>query len=189
MPFVQSVPFSLSHGLHRLPTGRRQDRRNSSLHGLVTSGIVALAAMTDAEYEIFHELTSTSPSLDDGEAATIAIAEARHFLPVIDGRRGRRRASALMKTRTPGWSLDLFHHPTAIAVLGDQLVIEALYLALRDGRIRIPSESVDNVIALIGMERSHDCTCLPGYRDRFVRANNRSSEVRTIAIANLEMNE
>jgi predicted nucleic acid-binding protein len=167
----------------------RRNGEHPFLHGLVTSGIVALAAMTDAEYEIFHELTSTSPSLDDGEAATIAIAEARHFLPVIDERRGRRRASALMKTRTPGWSLDLFHHPTAIAVLGDQLVIEALYLALRDGRMRIPSESVDNVIALIGMERSQDCTCLPGYRDRFVRANNRSSEVRTIAIANLEMNE
>ena len=141
--------------------------------------------MTDSEYEVFHELTSTSPSLDDGEAATIAIAAARHFLPVIDERRGRIRASALMKARTPGWSLDIFRHPTAIAVLGDQPAVEALYLALRDGRMRIPSESGDGVIALIGMERSRDCICLPGYRDRFVGTHKNFTEAETTAIANL----
>jgi predicted nucleic acid-binding protein len=163
----------------------RRNGEHRFLHGLVTGGIVTLATMTDAEYEIFHVLTSTSPSLDDGEAATIAIAAARHFLPVIDERRGRSRASALMKARTPGWSLDIFRHPTAIAVLGDQPAVEALYLALRDGRMRIPSESGDGVIALVGMERSRDCTCLPGYRDRFVGTHKKSTEVETTAIANL----
>lgn len=146
---------------------------------------VRVDRMTDAEYEIFHELTSTSPSLDDGEAATIAIAAARHFLPVIDERRRRSRASALMKARTPGSSLDLFRHPTAIAVLGDQPAVEALYLALRDGRMRIPSESGDGVIALIGMERSRDCTCLPGYRERFVDAHYRAAAAKSADIANL----
>jgi predicted nucleic acid-binding protein len=155
------------------------------LDGLVTGGIVTLATMTDPEYEIFHELTSTSPSLDDGEAATIAIAAARHFLSVIDERRGRSRASTLMKARTPGWSLDLFRHPAAIALLGDQPAVEALYLALRDGRMRIPSESGDSVIALIGSERSRDCTCLPGYRERFVNAHFKPAAVQTADIANL----
>jgi hypothetical protein len=103
--------------------------------------------------------------------------KAGHFSAKIPGQLSA-EIDTLMNSRTAGWSLDLFHHPTAIAVLGDQLIIEALYLALRDGRMRIPSESVDNVIALIGMERSHDCTCLPGYQDRFVRVNNRSSGVR-----------
>lgn len=145
----------------------RQNGEHRFLHDLVTGGIVTLATMTDAEYDIFHELTSTSPSLDDGEAATIAIAATRFFLPVIDERRGRNRASALLKTQNPGWSLDILRHPTTIAVLGDQPVIEALYLALRDGRMRIPLQRVEGVIALIGMERSRDCTCLPGYRERF----------------------
>lgn len=163
----------------------RQNGEHRFLHDLVMGGIVTLATMTDAEYEIFHELASTSPSLDDGEAATIAIAAARHFLPVIDERRGRSRATALMKARTPGWSLDLFRHPTAIAVLGDQPALEALYLALRDGRMRIPAESADNVIALIGMERSRDCTCLPGYRDRFAGTHKKSTEVETTVVANL----
>ncbi|MET4016620.1 PIN domain-containing protein [Bradyrhizobium sp. S3.2.12] len=159
-------------------------RRNGELgflHALVTGGIVTLTTMTDAEYEIFRELTSTSSSLDDGEAATIAIAAARHFLPVIDERRGRIRASALMKARSPAWSLDIFRHQIVIAVLGDQPAVEALYLALRDGRMRIPLESGDGVIALVGMERSRDCTCLPGYRDRFFGSHTKSTEAETTA--------
>jgi predicted nucleic acid-binding protein len=163
----------------------RQNGEHRFLHDLVTGGIVTLATMTDAEYDIFQELASTSPSLDDGEAATIAIAAARHFLPVIDDRKGRSRATALMKARIPAWSLDLFRHPTAIAVLGDQLALEALYLALRDGRMRIPAESGDDVIALIGVERSRDCSCLPGYRDRFVGTHKKTMEVETTVIANL----
>lgn len=150
-------------------------RRNGEycfLHVLVTSGIVKLATMTDAEYEIFRELTSTSPSLDDGEAATIAIAAARHFLPIVDERRGRSRASALMTSQTPGWSLDLFRHPKVVGALGDQTGVEALYLALRDGRMRIPLERTNDIIELLGMDRSRDCTSLPGYRERFAGARN-----------------
>lgn len=162
----------------------RRNGEHGFLHRLVTGGIVTLANMTDAEFEIFHELTSTSPSLDDGEAATIAVAAARYLLPVIDERRGRVRAGPLLKARVPAWSLDLFLHPTAIAVLGNQSSVEALYLALRDGRMRIPLESADSVIALIGTERSRICTCLPGYRDRFVHAQNSSMEAKIPAIAN-----
>ena len=95
--------------------------------------------------------------------ATIAIAVTRHLLPVIDERKGRARAIALMETREPDWSLDILRHPLVTADLGDQAAVEALYLALRDGRMRIPSEITDYVIALIGMGRAIDCTCLPGY--------------------------
>jgi predicted nucleic acid-binding protein len=167
----------------------RRNGEYSFLHALVAAGTVTLANLTDAEYEIFHELTSTSPSLDDGEAATIAVAVTRDLLPVVDEKRGRARASVLVKARAPGWSLDLFRHPRTIDVLGDQSAIEALYLALRDGRMRIPSESADAVIALIGMERSRHCTCLPGYRDRFVGAHIRSTVEESTAIVNLETNE
>lgn len=167
----------------------RRNGEHSFLHGLVTKRIVTLASMTDDEYEMFHQLTSKSPSLDDGEAATIAIAAARDLLPVIDEKRGRARASILMKARAPGWSLDLFRHPTAITVLGVHAAIQALYLALRDGRMRIPSESADGVIALIGMERSRDCTCLPGYRERFIEKRNKAAELNLPGLQNLAARE
>jgi hypothetical protein len=146
---------------------------------LVADRIVTVVNMTDAEYLMFHELTSTSPSLDDGEAATIAIAASRQLRPVIDERRGRTRAGTLLPALVPHWSLDLLRHPTAVATLGVQNAVDALYHALHDGRMRIPSESVGDVIALIGVERSRDCTCLPGYRERFLEGQNRSTEVRT----------
>ena len=165
-------------------TNRRNGERGF-LHRLVRGGIVTLANMTDAEFEIFHEITSTSPSLDDGEAATIAVAAARYLLPVIDERKGAVRSGPLLEARVPAWSLDLFLHPTAIADLGNQSSIEALYLALRDGCMRIPLERTESVIALIGTERSRNCTCLPGYRDRFVYAQNGSLETKIPAIANL----
>jgi predicted nucleic acid-binding protein len=165
----------------------RRNGEYSFLNSLVADGIVALSNLTDEEYELFQTLTSTSPSLDDGEAATIAIATTRHLLSVIDERRGRARAEILMKARTPGWSLDLFCHPAVSAALGDQTAAEALYLALRDGRMRIPAENVDSVIAVIGMERSRDCTCLPGYRERFIKAGHPATILEFSDIADLRI--
>ncbi|WP_454739714.1 DNA-binding protein [Cupriavidus necator] len=155
----------------------RKNGEYSFLQALVADRIVTVVSLTDAEYLMFHDLTSTSPSLDDGEAATIAIAASRKLRPVIDERRGRARASTLLPALAPHWSLDLLRHPTVIATLGVPNAVDALYHALRDGRMRIPSESADDVIALIGVERSRDCTCLPGYRERFLNGQNRSAEV------------
>ncbi|MET3524138.1 DNA-binding protein [Mesorhizobium abyssinicae] len=162
----------------------RRNGEQGFLYSLVANGTVTLAGLTEAEYDIFYELTSIAASLDDGEAATIAVAAARNFLPVIDEKRGRARA--LAKARAAGWSLDIFRHPAALATLGDQSAIDALYLALRDGRMRIPLESADGVIGIIGIERSRDCTCLPGYRDRFAGTPNRSTDEGSMAFANPE---
>ncbi|HBK07155.1 MAG TPA: DNA-binding protein [Acetobacteraceae bacterium] len=147
----------------------RRNGEQEFLQKLLASGTVTLSGLTDEAWEIFQELTSSSFSLDDGEAATIATAATRHFFPVIDERRGRARASAFVKVGIPFWSLDILLHPQVTAELGAQATIEALYRALRNGRMRIPPASVDQVIALIGMERSIDCTCLPGYGERFGR--------------------
>jgi predicted nucleic acid-binding protein len=146
----------------------RQNGEYGFLQALVANRVATIVGLTDAEYLMFHELTSTSPSLDDGEAATIAIAASRQLRPVIDERRGRARASMLLPELIPHWSIDLLRHPKVLATLGAEQAGDALYHALRDGRMRIPSESADDVIALIGVERSRDCTSLPGYRERFL---------------------
>lgn len=141
------------------------------LQNLVNAGIVTLSELTDDEYEVFGDLISNSPTVDDGEAATIAIAYVRNAFPIIDDRKGRARATGLKASLEPGWSLDLFRHPLVISHLGAPAEVDAVYLALRDGRMRIPIERANDVIALIGDERSIDCKCLPGYRDRYGQAN------------------
>jgi hypothetical protein len=55
--------------------------------------------------------------------------------------------------------------------------------------MRIPPESADSVIGIIGIERSSDCTCLPGYRDRFAETTNRSIDVEPTATADLGAGE
>lgn len=148
---------------------------NNFLHKLVVDGKVTLSNMTDEEYEVFHQLIANPPSIDDGEAATVAIASKRNLFPVIDEKRGRTRACDIMQSLVPAWSLDLLCHPLVTATLGDKDAVEALHLALRNGRMRVPSESVECVIAVIGMERAIECICLPGYRERFSSVHNDST--------------
>ncbi len=159
----------------------RKNGEYGFLQALVADQIVTVVGLNDAEYLLFHELTSTSPSLDDGEAATIAIATSRQLRPFIDEQKGRTRAGILLPALVPHWSLDLLRHPVAIATLGVQHAVDALYHALRDGRMRIPAESADDVIALIGVERARDCTCLPRYRERFSGSqNHKDSDVTAL---------
>lgn len=144
-------------------TGRRNGD-HGFLHGLVAQGKISIVAMTDDEYELFAALTSGTPSLDDGEAATIAVAASREFRAVIDERKGRAQAVARMGGKEPGWTLDLLQHSAARRSLGDAALTEAIYLALREGRMRIPQEHGDAIVTLIGMERALHCSCLPNYK-------------------------
>ena len=156
----QSVVRELEHETSR------KNGEHSFLHKLVASGNVTLADMTEEEYALFADLTSGSRSLDDGEAATIAIATIRQTPCVVDEKKGRARATAIMNQHEPGWSLDLFRHPRVVAALGVADSIDALHLALRDGRMRIDSNHCNHVVSVIGVHRALECNSLPGYRTR-----------------------
>lgn len=144
-------------------TGRRNGD-HGFLHGLVGQGRISIVAMTDDEYEDFSALTSGTASLDDGEAATIAVAVRRRFRAVIDERKGRAQAVKRMGGEAPGWTLDLLQHPAVPRTLGETDQTDAIYLALREGRMRIPQELGGAIVALIGMDRALQCSCLPNYK-------------------------
>ncbi|MGL5445979.1 MAG: DNA-binding protein [Rhabdaerophilum sp.] len=142
-------------------------RRNgelSFLHDMIRRGKVTIIGMTEAEGNLFARLSGGPSSLDDGEAATVAIATHRGFRTVIDERKGRARAVAMMNGDAPAWSLDLLRHISVIKSLGEKLAADVVYLALRYGRMRIPSECGDDVVALIGRDRALECTCLPNFK-------------------------
>jgi len=137
------------------------------LDSISAAGLIMIESLADTEDVVFRKLIASSPSIDDGEAATIAIAAYKRYLPVIDDRKGRTCAELTLEGRTPAWSLEAFRHPAVIEALGDEIAIRSLYFALRKGRMQIPHEALDEVIALIGEDRARDCTCLPKYRYRF----------------------
>tara|TARA_Y100001978_G_C23653157_1_gene414554 strand:- start:765 stop:1364 length:600 start_codon:yes stop_codon:yes gene_type:complete len=136
----------------------------SFLDDLVASNLLQLIELTDQEFLVYETLITT---LDDGESATIAISTTRQFFPFIDDKKGRTRATAVQPSLDPGWSLDLLRHPHAVNNLGSLAEADAVYLALKDGRMRIPETSVNEVITLIGMSRASECLSLPDYKKLF----------------------
>jgi predicted nucleic acid-binding protein len=143
----------------------RKNGDQSFLQGLIANGTVTVAGMTDAEYELFATLSGGSPSLDDGEAATIAIATRRHFRAVVDERKGRTRAAGLMNGVEPGWTFDLLRHPSVVHSLGEHWAADAVYLALRHGRMRVPAERCREIVGLIGRDRALECPSLPNFKN------------------------
>lgn len=134
------------------------------LSDLFNAKLADLCDMTEDEEVIFSELVV---NLDDGESATIAIAINRSFLPTIDERKGRSKLNTMKPDLEPAWSLDLFRHPLVVSQLGPTISENAIYLAMREGHMRIPEERAEEIIALIGEKRAKECICLPKYKKRF----------------------
>ena len=139
---------------------------NGFIQRLISEQVVKVVQLDDAAYRIFETLICSPGSLDDGEAATIAVAAAKGFLPVVDERKGRARAEGLMNGRAPAWSLDLLVHPAVQEAISEGNCIEAVYLALREGRMRIDEDRCEAVAKLIGFERALTCNSLPGFKKR-----------------------
>lgn len=158
------VPWIVANELEHETSQRNGEQ--SFLEGLVRNGGVSLVDLSDEEYAQFFALTSGSTSLDDGEAATIAVAAIRRSQCLIDEKKGRARAFAYMGKKEPAWSLDLLRHPQVVEFLGPEKAVDALYRALRDGRMRIHEKHCSHVVNIIGPERALDCRSLPSYKAR-----------------------
>ena len=141
-------------------------REHYFLEQLLEENLITVSELTDEEYDVFGKLALT---IDDGEAATIAIAQCRTFFPVIDDKKGRSKASLQIEGLEPGWSLDLFRHPAVISKLGKPAEEDAIFLALKDGRMRIPGKRTDEVVEIIGRERAALCISIPDYKVRFAK--------------------
>lgn len=139
---------------------------NGFIERLIVAKVVKVLELNDSANDVFETLISGSGSLDDGEAATIAVAAASGFRPVIDERKGRARAGDLMNGQAIAWSLDLLVHPAVQAALPNHGHIEAVHLALREGRMRIDEDRCEAVATLIGLERALNCASLPNYKVR-----------------------
>ena len=139
---------------------------NGFIQRLILENVVKVVQMNDAAARLFETMIRSPGSLDDGEAATIAVAVSQGFRPVVDERKGRARAQDLMNGQAPAWSLDLLVHPAVKSALVGDGYVEAVYLALREGRMRIDEERCEAVVQLIGIERAIKCSSLPGFKKR-----------------------
>ena len=160
-------PFLIvSEVLPELESGLQSGRNDvAALEAWMTSGRVRIEQLGNAGVQHFSNLVSgpAAQTLDDGEAATIALAlEMKpHAIPLIDESKANRICADRFAHLVTGSSVDLLAQDDVQAALGNAQLADAVFNALRVGRMRVLPHHLDWVVSLIGPERARQCESLP----------------------------
>lgn len=149
--------------LAELGRGRAKGRATADpVDALVQRGTVEVLRCAPEDEELFLSLVAGSAltTLDDGEAATLVCAARVGGVAVIDERKARSLAAARFPKLGVLSTVDLLLGP-AVAAVGVGTVADAIFDALTGARMRVPSERLNDVAALIGPERAVVCHSLP----------------------------
>ena len=133
----------------------------AELAALESAGLLRSMAMDEQAKEIFRELIANdlSEGLDDGEAATIAyaITHSAATIPVVDERKATRIFKQKWAGRIAIGTLSLISDERILMMLAQEEMREAVYSALIHARMRVPEETRQWAIELIGTERAASC--------------------------------
>ena len=124
---------------------------------------LTVVELRDLGVQHFENLVSgpAKDTLDDGEAATIAIALELNATPLIDERKATRICKVKYPKLVVGCSVDIFAHEKIEHHLGRDKLVDAVFNALKYGRMRVPPQFMQWVVNLIGQERANECRSLP----------------------------
>ena len=133
------------------------------LANLVATSHIQIVSLGEVGQQVFGDLVigPATETLDDGEAATIAYAEERGIVPVIDERKARRICAQRFTRLRPLSTVDLFAAADVETSLGRRALADAVFQALRTARMRVLPQHIDWVVALIGADRVPQCPSLP----------------------------
>lgn len=124
------------------------------------SGLADRAELSSGSDALFEQLTlgSGRETLDDGEAATIAIASDTGSYAILDERKANRIASDRYPALVRGTTLDVLGHQATFNAIGRDAVADAVIMALTSARMSVSEDSqLAWVIRLIGKERAVLC--------------------------------
>jgi predicted nucleic acid-binding protein len=166
---VEVVPSELEIGRARGHT--HADR----LRELVEKALIEIVRLRDDGMRAFETLVvgPAAVTLDDGEAGTIAYAIEHSAVALIDERKAARICAERYPALRIACTVDVLTHPDIALHLGQDKLAEAVYAALRVGRMRVLPHHLDLVLALIGPEGAAACPSLP----RAVRLHSRQRTV------------
>ncbi len=156
---VTEVMLELESGLQ---TGRNDA---AALDGWHASGRVQIVPLGDTGTRHFFNLVSgpASQTLDDGEAATIALALETDppAVPLMDERKANRICAHRFADLVTGSTVDLLAQDDVQAALGHDRLASAVFNALYFGRMRVLPHHLDWVVSLIGSDCAKQCESLP----------------------------
>lgn len=150
--------------LGELDTGRSRGRVHADrFQEIINSGDVAIVSLGDTGWIHFETLVAgaAQETVDDGEAATIAYAAEHLAVVILDEKKGTRICAARFPDLNIISTLDILLHPKVRESLGDGAFADAVFAALRDARMAVFPQHLDEVLRLIGPDRAVQCPSLP----------------------------
>lgn len=147
-----------------LDTGRQRGRVHADrLQELVAAGHIEIVTLSDAGWLNFETLVAgpAQQTLDDGEAATISYAVERGAVPIIDERKGTRLCASRFPSLGVVSTVDVLLHPEVRHKLGAAAFSDAVFAALRDAKMAVFPHHLEEIFAIIGLERATQCLSLP----------------------------
>ncbi len=138
------------------------------LAALIKAGTMKVVPLDAAAKELFYDLASgdISGGLDDGEAATIALAAtmSSSAIPVLDDRKAKNLLIRRWPSRRSLYTMDLLASDRVVHAMRKSELADAIYSALFHARMRVPAEMRKWVLDLIGKVRAEECPCLGSVR-------------------------
>lgn len=142
----------------------------TDLDALLAQGLadtLKVPVSAQSEYISLVSGSSTS-SLGDGEAATIASAFAMRAWAGIDERKARRICSDRYKEVKVASTVDILAHTDVVASLSEDEFSSALLAALEVANMQVQKQHMDWVVRRIDPQRVINCLSLPrAIRERF----------------------
>jgi predicted nucleic acid-binding protein len=145
-----------------------QDRRTGRKDGdllaeLVAAQRIAIMTLDETAISIFGGLIagSTTETLDDGEAATIAVAVTHGAVAVIDESKARSICSRRFRELRLLSTAEMFLRDEVASALGSDDLSNAVFCALHTARMRVLPEYAARIVQLIGTDRALKCPSLP----------------------------
>ena len=160
---TSGILLTTTNAFEELLQGERHGYSTAmELRTLQSEGVLRVVTLGSAEEEVYRRLIEgpAAQTLGDGEAATIAYAVQNKAVALIDEKKAKRICSERFGGIQVTTTTDVMLHSRAIQALGSSHV-EAMHAALKDARMHVPPEHVDDVVRLLGKCRSLDCPSLP----------------------------
>lgn len=153
-----------SIALGELERGRDKGRSaHDGINPLIAAGYVNVIDLPAEAEDVYLSLVAgrATQTLDDGEAATLALALHLGATALIDERKAISIAAARFPVLTVTTTTDLLLSPQVRAVLGAEQLADVLFAALMEARMRVPDHLLDKVCACLGFDRTILCLSLP----------------------------
>ena len=158
-------PFFVTvHVRRELSMGQSHGHRcGQKLEALIGQGLLELARLRLGDDVVYRSLVEggLESTLDDGEAATIAYAVGHDGVALIDERKAGRMCAARFPDLLIASTVEVLLHPLVAERLGESDQSQAIFLALRDARMHVPRDLLQDVVERIGEEAATLCPSLP----------------------------